>query len=262
MSTVDRALKLLRLFTATRPEIGLSELARLAGYDKATTRRFLVALQKHAFVEQDQSSRKYRLGAAVLHLAQVREATRPLASVVAPLLEALSAATVETCYASHFTAGTLVTIGYCQANRATQVTMDPAEILPLHATGSGLAFLAFGPEALADRAIEAGLTRYTAGTITSAAALRRQLDAIRRAGHAVASRSYEEEIAGIGMPFFDGSGAAVGAIGVAAPVSRMSPELEERIVAHLLVAVLAATNGIGGTPSRAFVAATTGREAA
>ncbi len=43
VQTVDKALGLLDYFSEQRSSIGLSEFARLAGYNKATTRRFLVA---------------------------------------------------------------------------------------------------------------------------------------------------------------------------------------------------------------------------
>ena len=44
MSTVDRAFSFLRYFSVHAPEIGLSELARMAGHDKTTTLRSLTAL--------------------------------------------------------------------------------------------------------------------------------------------------------------------------------------------------------------------------
>ena len=48
MSTVGKAVSLLELFTLHEPEIGLSDLARRAGLDKATARRLLMALLQPA----------------------------------------------------------------------------------------------------------------------------------------------------------------------------------------------------------------------
>ncbi|MEJ8571512.1 IclR family transcriptional regulator [Microbaculum marinum] len=262
MQTVDKALKLLEFFRTDQPEIGLSDLARLAGYDKAATRRFLVALMGHAFIEQNPASRKYRLGAAFLHFAQVREATLPLATVVTPLLDALSAETGETAHASHYSAGALIAIGIRESSRANRVHLDPSEILPLHATASGLAFLAFGPAAPLEAAVDQGLRAYTAHTITDAAALRGAVAEVRRAGYAISNQGFEDEVVGIAMPFFDSSGTATGAIAVATPASRMSDELRVLILANLHKAALAATAGIGGIPAEAFVRAHGERRAA
>ncbi len=266
MQTVDKAMKLLDFFTPAEPEIGLSDLSRLAGYDKAATRRFLVALQKHAFIEQNPANRKYRLGAAFLHFAQVREATLPLSSVVLPLLDALTEKTGETSHASHYSAtasgGALITIGVRESTRATRVHMDPSEALPLHATASGLATLAFGPEGRIGEAIAAGLAPHTKHTITSAAKLRKTVAEIRQTGYAIAGQSFEDEVTGIAMPFFDGAGLAVGALAVATPSSRMTAKLQDLIVGALHRAVTAATRGIGGVANPDFLAALGDRRAA
>jgi len=266
VQTVDKAMKLLGYFTPAEPEIGLSDLARLAAYDKAATRRFLVALQKHGFIEQNPANRKYRLGAAFLHFAQVREATLPLASVVTPLLDALTDATGETAHASHCSAtasgSALITIGVRESTKATRVHMDPSEPLPLHATASGLVYLAYGPDGAVDDAIGAGLTAHTRHTITSAGKLRKAIADIRRTGVAVAGQSFEDEVTGIAMPFFDQSGTAAGALAVATPSSRMTAELKDLILAELHRAALTATRGIGGVPHPDFLKAHAGKLAA
>ncbi|TIW18621.1 MAG: IclR family transcriptional regulator, partial [Mesorhizobium sp.] len=56
MSTVGKAVSLLELFTLDEPEIGLSDLARKAGLDKATARRLLMALANHRLIEQEPQS--------------------------------------------------------------------------------------------------------------------------------------------------------------------------------------------------------------
>lgn len=259
MQTVDKAMKLLGFFTPAEPEIGLSDLARLAEFDKAATRRFLVALQKHAFIEQNPANKKYRLGSAFLHFAQVREATSPLASVVAPILEALAEATGETAHASHFSGGALVTIGIKESSKVTRVHLDPSEVLPLHATASGLAYLAFGPKGTLEEAVAAGLTAHTPHTITSAVTLRKVTAETRRRGYAISGRSYEDEVTGIAMPFFDGAAEAVGALAVATPSSRMTDDLRRLIANELRGAVLAVTRGIGGVPVEGLLAAVSGK---
>ena len=78
MKTVDKAFSVLDQFSMENTEIGLSELSRLASLDKAATRRLLVALSKHGFIEQSADTRKYRLGHGFLRLARIREATVPI----------------------------------------------------------------------------------------------------------------------------------------------------------------------------------------
>ena len=61
MGTVDKALSLLRHFSVQHPEIGLSELSRLAGYDKTTILRCMNALERNGFVEQNSDSKNIAL---------------------------------------------------------------------------------------------------------------------------------------------------------------------------------------------------------
>ena len=82
MSTVDKALEVLGLFSEVRPSIGLSEAARLLQRDKSTVQRYLAALETQGFLEQDALSRAYHLGPAVTRLSVVREITYPIEMAV------------------------------------------------------------------------------------------------------------------------------------------------------------------------------------
>lgn len=149
MRTVDKTFNLLGFFTTAAPEFGLSQLAREADLDKATTLRILVSLMKHGFIEQDDVSKKYRLGASVLRFARIREATFPIVSVLQPFVDRLASQTSETAHASLAAEEALITIATAEPQRPTRVFVDPSELLPFHATASGLAYLAFArPEVL------------------------------------------------------------------------------------------------------------------
>ncbi|WP_246724090.1 helix-turn-helix domain-containing protein, partial [Rhizobium leguminosarum] len=100
MRTVDKAFSLLSFFTISTPEFGLSDLARRAELDKATTLRILVSLTKHGFVEQDASTKRYRLGTSVLRFARIREACFPIVSVLQPIVDRLALDTSETAHAA------------------------------------------------------------------------------------------------------------------------------------------------------------------
>ena len=84
MGTVGKALELLDLFSRSRPQAGLSELARLAGVNKATCYRMLGEMALHGLVEQVGPSREYRLGPALVRLARVREAAVPMRETLMP----------------------------------------------------------------------------------------------------------------------------------------------------------------------------------
>ena len=101
MGTVGKALDLLDLFTRQRAQVGLSEIARLSGLNKATCHRLLTEMESRGLVEQIGAAREYRLGPAVLRLAALRESAVPTRDAAMPVLQRLARATGETAHPLH-----------------------------------------------------------------------------------------------------------------------------------------------------------------
>ncbi len=233
MGTVSKALILLEYFTRSRPEIGLSDLARLAGMNKATVYRLVTELQSHGFVEQT-NGRIYRVGPAVLRLAALREATVPRRAAALQALQTLSDRTGETAHLSQLQGDRLVTYAYTYAQaHGTSVRMEDAEILPFHATSSGLAVLAFAEPAFCDQVLAGALPALTPETPTDPAEIRAHLDQIRATGLSESSGGFERDVHSLAVPLFDDTAACTAAVAVAAPAARMTPALRATIVTAL-----------------------------
>lgn len=248
MQTVDKALGLLGFFSEGRPAIGLSEIARLSEFNKATTRRLLLALEKHGFVEQDAKTRAYRLGAGLLRLARVREAVSPVQTVVQPILEDLVSRIGETAHFSLSAGGSLATIGLVESTKSNRVMLERGEAIPLHATASGMAFMAFARPEIVDDALGKTLTGHTQYTITDAQDLRKQLRSVRKAGVAVAKSSYEDGVCGIAAPVLGQDGFARGAVAVALPESRAKRNVIVAIQPEVRRAAAEITTAMGAEP--------------
>jgi DNA-binding IclR family transcriptional regulator len=255
MTTVDNALELLDLFGETRPELGLSDMARLAGRDKATTLRLLSALMRHGLVEKSPATRLYRLGPGVLRLARIREATFPVTSILQPVLEELTRETGETAHASLLAGDRLVTIGVADSPRAIRVSLEAGLVLPLHATASGIACLAWGDPDLLDRTGAGPFPRFTDATETGLDRIRARIDDARRTGVAIGAQTFETDVHGIGAPLFSNAGTACGAVAVATPAHRMTDELARTIVTLVTEAAVTASRRMGAEPPAAFLAA-------
>lgn len=247
-STVDKALELLNLFTQARAQIGLSEMARLAALDKATVHRMLGALAKHGLVEQDERSKLYRLGAGTLRLARNREASFPTSMLVDDVLQDLTAKTGETSHASLIAGGQLATIGLVAGNKTVHVTLDAGEALPFHATASGIACLAFLPEAQFTHIMRRKLKSFTPHTLVTADSVAKAVAQTRSRGFAVSDQSYEHDVYGIAAPLFSTAGYACGAVAVATPAHRMSRETRAHVLGCVLEAALTLTRRMGAEP--------------
>lgn len=137
MSTIARAIELMGYFTAQSPEIGLSDICRLSGRDKATCYRHLSALESVGLLEQNPVNRKYRIGTAVLRWAVQREAAMPRREILKRVLPQLADRTGETAHCSVIERGQLCPLMHQDSMRhSTRVVMNQTN-LPFHATASG-----------------------------------------------------------------------------------------------------------------------------
>ncbi|WP_136659382.1 IclR family transcriptional regulator [Nitratireductor sp. XY-223] len=248
MGTISNALSLLNHYSETRAEIGLAEFKQLSGRDKATTYRYLTELVDFGLLEQDPVSRHYRLGPAVLRLANVRESVFPLRNAIQAIIDRLSEATSETAHASLMQGLTLSTLAKRESPKhAARVSFSQSQIIPLHATASGLAILATSDDKLLEQVIKGTPERYTVFTHADEAALRDAVAKAAQSGFGISDQGYEEEVYGIAVPFFDEHACAIGTVAVACPTSRVSPELTELVKRELIVAGRASTKTRGGT---------------
>ncbi|MDG1169654.1 MAG: IclR family transcriptional regulator [Sulfitobacter sp.] len=249
MGTTTKALSLLNYFSAARSEIGLGEFVRLCGRDKATVHRHLTELEENGFLEQDATSRAYRLGPALLRLSAVREAAFPVRRLLRPIVIELSEAVGELAHASLLQGDMLSPVFHADPrHHGTQVYFDESEQLPLHATSGGLAVLAFVGPALLDRLLGQPLAALTAKTVTDLAQLRDMIREIREKGFSQLDSTFDEEVASLGAPLFGPSGQVLGAISVAVPVGRFTPARLREIAPKLQEAARAASLSLGGRP--------------
>ncbi|MGX9355664.1 IclR family transcriptional regulator [Roseobacteraceae bacterium S113] len=237
MKTVDKALAVLDQFSFERTEIGLSELARMAELDKAATRRLLVALSKHGFIEQNEETRRYRLGSGFLRLARIREATVPIRHAAQEAIDWLVAQTNETAHASIPGSAGMVTIAHRLPNRARVVNIEPAQVLHFHATASGLIFLAHATEATTARVFALKRERFAASTVVDEAELRALLDSFRAQGYSQTYSSFEDDVASLGMSFCTEEGDPRGSIALALPKADLTDARRDVLLPLLREAV-------------------------
>jgi IclR family acetate operon transcriptional repressor len=249
MGTVGKAMTLLEIFSAERTEVGLSELARIAGYDKATARRLLVSLMQHGLVEQDRESRFYRLGAGLVRLARIRESQFPLLQIAIPVLQRLAAETGETVHLSEYSARGLASIHVEESPKANRVSVAVGQMLPLHATASGLAFLAFAERRLRDKCLSAPLTAFTPHTVADPSLFAEQVATTRRRGYSIGSQGFEEGVFSVGAPILGPEGTALGALAIASPLVRIGPAEVEKFGAAAIEAAREISDRLGGRPS-------------
>lgn len=245
MSSASKALELLSIFSIARPEIGLSEMCKLAKRDKATTYRHLQVLEAAGFVEQNSATRRYRLGPTVLQLGRMREATVPREAGAQAVANALADKTGETAHVSVLSGTTLFALLSCESPKHSTRAIIDISTFPLHATASGFCAVAFGPDELFDAACDT-LERYTDTTPTTPETLRTIIDDARATGFGRSDGHFEADIQSLSAPIFDQTGELCGAVTVASVASRSTPKLKQIIRTELITASREITKNWGG----------------
>ncbi|MHA1571656.1 MAG: IclR family transcriptional regulator, partial [Alphaproteobacteria bacterium] len=116
---------------------------------------------------------------------------------------------------------------------------------PLHCTAGGKVFLAFGPNDLIDRMIEAGLPPQQPNTITEGDRLREELGRVRRQGYATDIEESDNDYAALGAPILNHERRCVAAVAVAMPINRLRAAPIGGLVEPLLEAVKAISHELG-----------------
>ncbi|CAN7224488.1 IclR family transcriptional regulator [Devosia sp. LjRoot3] len=228
MSTVGKAVTLLEAFDVHRPQLGLTELARLTGFDKATARRLLLSLASHGMIEQNETTRLYRLGPALVRFARIREAHFPFLESARSFVVALAEETGETAHLSEFDTDFLTSVYVEESPQANRISVSIGDRFPLHATASGLAFLAAARPDYVDAYLSRPLERHTRFTLTAPNLLRQHLGEIRQRGYSISDQGRAQGVFSVGAAILDGGGLPIGALAVASPAVRASGDTAER----------------------------------
>ncbi|HKW71034.1 MAG TPA: IclR family transcriptional regulator [Candidatus Dormibacteraeota bacterium] len=218
--SVERAVAILDLLGQGGWRTG-AEVARELHVHRSTALRLLGTLERHALVERDQRTARYRLGRRIPQLASVVTGEFDLRYVARPVCEQLAAASGETATLDVLVGDVIVPIEQATASTSVVSVNWLGRRTPVHCTASGKAILAFGPHAVRERLLGRALERVTPHTLTDRAAVEKQLAEAVETGVAHTHEELELGLDAIAAPVFGADGDVVAAIDVSGPSHRL-----------------------------------------
>jgi IclR family KDG regulon transcriptional repressor len=222
MKTARKAVRLLRAFSRQEPELGVNELARRLDLDPATVHRLLRTMQAEGFIEQDEASRKYRLGLGVLELASGLLQQRGIVGVAMPYLEELHSKTEETVILDAFNGTEVVCLAALNSPQEVRTTSFVGERAPAYCTSAGQIFLAYMTPTERWAHLPRDLAPLTPKTVVDPVQLNRILREIARTGIAVSDESCHRGVRGISAPVFGAGMQVTATISVTVPKQRLT----------------------------------------
>jgi len=241
IASVDNALRLLMLFRE-QARVRLSDASEHLGVAHSTAHRLLAMLAYHGFVRQEQDSRAYVAGPALVEIGLAAVRQLDIRLLARPVLEDLAATFAETAHLTILEGATVRYLDAVESSRALRVSARTGTALPANCTASGKAMLAALPDsevpALFDRPGSVGpgkLPSLTKRSVTSLTRLRAELRRVRERGYALNTEESEEGVASVAVAVLGHRDAPIAALAVSAPVTRLDAKMADQIAARLRV---------------------------
>lgn len=224
VKVLDKALSILSNFFE-KDEFALKELEERTQLNRSTIYRILKVYMKWGFVEQEPSTKKYRLSIKILEMAGSVLRRINFLNVCRPYLLNLRDETGESAFLAILNRDQIVVVDWEPSYYNAHIQVTVGKTIPAYCTAAGRAILsslsASELNALLSRLT---LKRYTENTITDQAMLRRELQATAERGYAVSKGEYDLNIVVVGAPIFDIHHRVVASCSIAALESRVKSD--------------------------------------
>lgn len=230
-ATVNKAIDILEIFLQQDGEFRLTELARIAALDKATTYRLVSTLVKKRFLHQAKKNGKYSLGLKMIDCSfAIRRNLKfiNLAYLYLGKLNAAQSVAVNLTVVDGDRSLVIEEIGISSKGLPSSPVVPKR--LPLHATACGKVLLAAMPEEERNEFYSRNLLKsFTRNTLTDVFQLEKELETILKGNVAFDLEDYKKGLWAIAAPVADRNGKVVAAISIIVPPARTDEESIKRL---------------------------------
>jgi len=207
--------------------------------------RLAATLTSAGFLEQNSDTGKYRLGVALFELGALVRRRMDVANEARPKLRELLEKTGETVQLGIVDHESVLYVYEMESRYAIRMAAAVGGRAPLHCTAVGKVLLAFQPSEYVKQIAGNGLKPYTPKTITRRDELLAMLQEAAAREYAIDDEESEPGLRAIAAPVRNHTGAVIAALGVAAPVQRMTKKVMQDCVPDVIATAAAVSARLG-----------------
>ena len=234
IQSLARGLNVLQAFSAERPEMTLTQVARVTGMNLAAAQRFTDTLLQLGFLQRDQNKRFY-LGPRVLSLGFSYINGSALRRQAEKLISRFASRINRTVNLSVLDQDELIFVYRWEQQRFLMYDLHAGSKMPAHCTASGKLLLAALPDGeLSGRIKSMRLSRFTRHTITDPERLWQELRRIRRQGYSICHQELSLDLCSVSAPVLDQEGRAQAAVNVSLRAEEARGDFLDKIIKQLL----------------------------
>jgi DNA-binding IclR family transcriptional regulator len=227
INAVQKACRILR--SLSNPDASrLSQIATVTALNKATALRILDILAREGFVEREEATKSWSLGAEAYLLGTAASRRHNLRERARPALVRLAAATSDTVLLSVRSGLEAVCIDREIGDYPIRANyLDIGSRRPLGVGAGSMALLAWLPEAEIEAVLGLIKPQLTAYPKINIKWLEREAEQSRARGYTMVLNQIIPRMGGLGVPVLGPDGRPVAALSIAALSERISPRLDE-----------------------------------
>jgi len=224
IQSIERAATILRLLSGRNRRLGVVDIAGEMGLPKGTVHGLLRTLQSVGFVEQDEDSGKYMLGAALLHMGSSYLDGNELRARALNWSDSLATRTREAVRIGTLHEEQVLVVHHVFRPDDTLQTLDVGTLLPAHATALGKVLLAQMTAAQRQRLLaHAPLEKYTAKTLTDLGKFEKEIKRVQADGYALDDEEFLPGLICLAVKVPAAGRPSNLCVALQAPIMRLSP---------------------------------------
>jgi DNA-binding IclR family transcriptional regulator len=219
---LDRAAAILDAFDPDHRELTLAALVRRCGLPRSTTHRTADRMLKLGWL--DKPDAHYRIGNRVFELSGLVPIRHELREAVLPFLQDLYNAMHTAVQLGVLDGSQVLIVEKITGHRPMPMLSQVGGTVPAYCSGLGRALLAYSSAEVVDEVLGRELPPRTSRTLTSAAAIRRELAAIPSRGWALDREEGNIGVSCVAAPIFGSLGSVVAALSTTGPTGAVKPD--------------------------------------
>lgn len=246
VKSVARALDIIKLVGDSRQGLGVTEISRQMDINKSSVFRILATLSQYGYIEQNETTGKYRIGYMFLDISSKLLDSLDVRTEAQPVLKELEYETNEVVHLVVYDQGEVVYIEKLDGNETLRMHSKVGKRAPVHCTSVGKAILSHLSAADVLAIMERkGLPAHTPSTIVEKDAFLEELSKVKENGYALDLEENEIGIRCIAAPVFDHTGSVAAAVSISGPTLRMTDERMRSLSSRMIQAGQAISKRLG-----------------
>lgn len=219
-----RLFDLLEVLVREARPLTLAEAVAASGWPKPSVHRLLVQLEAGGLLAREPDGRRYAPAPRLLRLAEATLAGSTQQGVRHAVLRQLVAEVGESCNFTALSGAEVVYLDRIESAFPLQMNLRPGTRVPVHCSASGKLLLAHMAAGQRNKLLDGlALTRHTATTLTTRAALDAEFKRIRKDDYAVDAEEFVEGLVCVAVPVRGADGHSIRcAVALQAPAARMT----------------------------------------